>query len=458
MCARCGRASRGTVHLARVRDGVEAHANRAVADGVHVHLEAHLVETGHEPVQPVRLEVGQSAIAGPFRPEIRGEQRGRLRLDHAVEEELRGVRVQVRAAVLHASGHQALNLLHVLRRIDVLGGPHADGQAVLAVGVEVGVEHLRARLRLLDGDDAQLGEAAQRVVEPRAVVGGRRRGHEALDQPGRRLAQGARRLAGARVALDAAARRVGRLPRDARERERLRVDPRRVPVGRRQVDGPRRLDGVEQRLRRVGVWKHRQIPAAAHDPRPCGVGGDARLDGRKDRGPRGGGGEVALPRLHPGADRVHVRIVEPGQHEASARVHDAGGRPDVRLDVAVGPDRDEAAAADGERLGPRARRVHGVDARVAHDQIGRRGRGRRRLAAAGARREPTRRRESRAQPPPRCSDLHRISSSASSSIMGAPLHGPQRFYPPRPLRPAGLLPREGPRYRVIRAGRPGPSR
>ncbi len=43
---------------------------------------------------------------------------------------------------------------------------------------------------------------------------------------------------------------------------------------------------------------------------------------------------------------------------------------DERRGVAVGADKDDAAVADGDRLGPTAGRVHGVDRAVAQHEIG----------------------------------------------------------------------------------------
>ncbi len=62
---------------------------------------------------------------------------------------------------------------------------------------------------------------------------------------------------------------------------------------------------------------------------------------------------------------VVVRVDEAGQHRCSAGVDDLAGRGGVR--VVAHPD--DAAVLDRDRLGLRPRRVDGVDAGVADDEV-----------------------------------------------------------------------------------------
>ena len=118
------------------------------------------------------------------------------------------------------------------------------------------------------------------------------------------------------VALDAAVRRVGRLPGDAGDLERAAADPGAVVVTVGQEDRTSRDDGVQVDGQRVAVGERRHRPAAAEDPLvvrpPVGVGADRRevlLAGRVL-------GQVAAQSLQPALDRVDVGVGEAGRDES----------------------------------------------------------------------------------------------------------------------------------------------
>ena len=78
---------------------------------------------------------------------------------------------------------------------------------------------------------------------------------------------------------------------------------------------------------------------------------------------------------------MHVRVVERGHHEPPAKVDEARAGARQSSDVGAGPDGDDAALPDRQRLGLAALGIQRVDGPPAQDEI--RGRtGRRRVRAA----------------------------------------------------------------------------
>ena len=98
-------------------------------------------------------------------------------------------------------------------------------------------------------------------------------------QPGRRAARacrparwprpvkGACRLTGPRIVHDRAVRRAGGAAADLRQPKRLRVDPRRVPVGAQEQRGTIRHESIEQLPRRQAVRRRRRGASRGRGPR-----------------------------------------------------------------------------------------------------------------------------------------------------------------------------------------------
>src|SRR3990172_339949 len=68
---------------------------------------------------------------------------------------------------------------------------------------------------------------------------------------------------------------------------------------------------------------------------------------------------------------MHVRVLEPGKEHLPPEVHDLGRRPDVLADLGVGSQGNDAATADGDRLGPPACRVDRIHRAGDEDEVGR---------------------------------------------------------------------------------------
>src|ERR1700761_8228083 len=86
----------------------------------------------------------------------------------------------------------------------------------------------------------------------------------------------------------------------------------------------------------------------------------------------GGVGELHRAQLGAALREVHVRVVKTRYEAVALGIDNARARPLPLRDLCLGPDSYEAAIEDRERVGLRLLRVHGPDARIAHDEIRRR--------------------------------------------------------------------------------------
>jgi hypothetical protein len=112
------------------------------------------------------------------------------------------------------------------------------------------------------------------------------------------------------------------------------------------------------------------VPPAPEDPAPrrhvaraLDDAGDHRLVRRRSL-------ERDVAQRLAEAEHVRVGIDHPRDDDAPPEIDDAGLRAAQGDRLARGAGEEEAPVADGERLGHRARVVHGVDARVGDDQVG----------------------------------------------------------------------------------------
>ena len=155
------------------------------------------------------------------------------------------------------------------------------------------------------------------------------------------------------VALDLAAGGVGRVLRVAGGAQGGAVQQR-EPIQIEDEDGGLGGGGVDLGERREAPLGELPLVPAADHAYP--------LRGRRALGLRpkaregvGQGGDAVPAQLEvvvqAAADRVDVRVVEPGDGEAAAEVDDACRGPALRHRVALAPHRAEAAALDGDRLG-----------------------------------------------------------------------------------------------------------
>ena len=125
------------------------------------------------------------------------------------------------------------------------------------------------------------------------------------------------------VAHEVAVPGVGRRRRDARDRERARVHPRRVRVGVHQEDRAIGHDLVEVPRERPLLTDDRAEPATPDDPGIVGVGVRVRGDPVEVVGQPMQVVEVDVPADPPGERRVDVRVLE----ARAARRRRRGRRP-----------------------------------------------------------------------------------------------------------------------------------
>jgi hypothetical protein len=81
--------------------------------------------------------------------------------------------------------------------------------------------------------------------------------------------------------------------------------------------------------------------------------------------------QVSADQQRASAVDVDVRVIESGGSERSFQVNRARGRTRMRAHIGITADSDDLRAAHCDRLGPRLRRVHCVDAAVDKEQVGR---------------------------------------------------------------------------------------
>ena len=176
--------------------------------------------------------------------------------------------------------------------------------------------HVRALLGVrlddgvLPGGDPELVEVA--LAEPQGLleVGRRVVGHQPRDEVhGAFVERAARRAVG--VALDPAVGGVGGRGRDPGQLERLRVDPRPVPIAVGQEDRAVGDDPVEVLAPRRPALERGHVPAAAADPRLVRVRSRRRPRSTSSPGPDCASVvEVAAEHRQPAVDRVDVGVLE----------------------------------------------------------------------------------------------------------------------------------------------------
>src|SRR5690606_20676576 len=185
------------------------------------------------------------------------------------------------------------------------------------------------------------------VDERGAALVQRQRRYVARDRlEGRHLEQHAGRLARG-VALDAAARRIGRVAGYAADLERLRVGDCGMADA-RQVDRPVAARGVELLPRRIALFLQvDDVPAlAADDPRLVGMARRVVADARLDVGDAGRARQVDDAALNPGPVHVVVGVDQSGHDRAAVEAQLAGAGAGDGARVRERP-HDRDATADG---------------------------------------------------------------------------------------------------------------
>ena len=163
-------------------------------------------------------------------------------------------------------------------------------------------------------------------------------------------AHDAGRLA-ARVLLDPAVRRVrrGRVDVGGLERRGIEIA---VDIDRLQhhrIVGRDAVELVEREAARL-VGELLLRPAAEHRDPFAGRGGARPLGHQFQGAPARGDAVEAQLVVLGGADPVRVVVDQAGDHGAAGKIDDAGRRALELLDVGVAPTRDDALAADRQRL------------------------------------------------------------------------------------------------------------
>ncbi|SFO73439.1 hypothetical protein SAMN04489713_10941 [Actinomadura madurae] len=188
------------------------------------------------------------------------------------------------------------------------------------------------------------------------------------------LAEDAGGLA-ARVLLDDASGERDGVAGDAGQLHGLGIGGDRVVDDVEHIDGMIARDGVEDVAGGEPV-EPGAVPAAGADP---GVRCRCLLDGSgDDGGDLGGGGlayvvgvdlrslEAVVAGLEPESVEAQVAVVDAGQHRAAVGVDHLGTASREPVDVPIGPDGDDAAVLDRDRLATAAPAVHGQDLAI-HD-------------------------------------------------------------------------------------------
>ena len=294
-----------------------------------------------------------------------------MRLDHAVHEELDGLRPRERAVEAGPDGGRLLRLIgRRLVRVEHHGDPEPQTQLVGVLEALVGVEGdvVRVHRRLVDqGQTAPRGDLPAEVrVRSHALLDGVL-GHRSV-HPRERLVQQALRRA-VREALDDGAGPVRVLPADPGAAQQLAVDPLRVHVVVAQA-GRAVRDGAVERLGRHPLRGHLGgEPAVAADERELGVLGGEAGDQVQALVDRPAACQWDLVQLPYGERRVHVRVDEAGQDEPAAEVHGPRARTGPLGGLPRAPQRHDAAVLDGEGLVARPSRVDRVDLAAGEHQI-----------------------------------------------------------------------------------------
>jgi hypothetical protein len=174
------------------------------------------------------------------------------------------------------------------------------------------------------------------------------------------------------AAADGAAGRVGRRGVDAGAFEGDGVgDPAVVVLGAQQ-HGMVGHGGVQRGTVGLAVAPALDGEAAALHPasrRGLGRAGTEPGDGVVEGG---GVAERHLGPLEAVQAEVHVRVVEPGEQARAVESNRLGVGRQPRPRLRLVADRQDASAADGERLGLRPRRVEGVDVRTDEQPVAQR--------------------------------------------------------------------------------------
>lgn len=243
----------------------------------------------------------------------------------------------------------------------------AEREGAAAGDVVVDLERVRADVGLLDRGDAQAVGHLLHLEDglvPHRILGLR---DDVLDEVHGGLAQRTGGLAGLRVALDAAARRLRRVLVDAGALERGGIRPAGMTVLRDEPGGPVGQDLVEVGLVRIALGIEWRRPAGREDPGIVRVLGDARLDGFDHLRRRLEIQEIALQLVEPAIQQVHVRVLQAGhRHLAGLERDDLGGFSAVGLGARFRSDVDDLAVLHREDALPGTRAVDRVE--VADDE------------------------------------------------------------------------------------------
>lgn len=350
---------------------VQPLANRAVSDGVHVDLEPRGVEPRRDLGEPFGGPVRDPpVVASRLACVIWLEQRGRTRLEHAVEKKLRSARAEATVGEAIAQGDQLVDLRRRLARVGRLGSHHLHRQRTGPGCFIVGLEDPRVHVSVLDQGDPEGMKPPLADLEALPVRAGLGWRDVGFDQIHGGLAQGARWLLGHGVALDPAERRIRGVGTDVRRSKRGGVQPRRVPILTIEYGRPVRYQRVELLFPRAALVEERQGPAAAQDPFEIGGGVDARGDRGKQSLARLGIVDGAGQLQQACLQHVNVRVDESGHHHLPRCECDGSAVPAEQRPRALRiSDEEDLSAADRHGLGDRGRRNHRPE-RPDHHQVG----------------------------------------------------------------------------------------
>ena len=214
--------------------------------------------------------------------------------------------------------------------------PEADTRHRATGGAErlVDLELLGGRARFLDAGQAVLVGEPDRPGQAFDVLCERRPRDRPIDEFHRRLLEDPRGMPPG-IALDLAARRVGRLVRNAEAGEGGRVHPGGVAVVGLDRDRSVGHHPVEEVAVRHPAREHGVEPAASEQPVPVGMTPGKLDDPPKNAGHRGFGRELKVLQIAGTVQEVDVGVIEAGQDQAPAGVEDgrsgAGQRPNLQV-------------------------------------------------------------------------------------------------------------------------------
>ena len=201
----------------------------------------------------------------------------------------------------------------------------------------------------------------------------RRIGNDAGHQRHRRVLEDAGRFAGFGISDDGAALRIGRLAREAGQRQGFRIGQRHVAVEPADKDGMRRGEAIDPAPPRQRAAPALVVPIAPEDPPAFRDRGGKGPEAPGKLAGRIGVAEFDAGQLEATAEEMCVVIDKARHHETTAEIDQARASLPQSLHAGRRPYIEQRAFEDGQRLSPRLLAGARPDQAVRVDDLGRLG-------------------------------------------------------------------------------------